>query len=148
LLKGFKEFIMRGNVIDLAVAVVIGTAFTAVVTAVVERLINPLVAAFGGGKEIGWAVQIVSGNPKTVLDFGAILTALITFVTVAAVVYFLVVVPMKKIEERRARGQEPPAKQPTDVELLMEIRDLLRDQQRPHQPPPRPLSSQVSGRTP
>jgi len=141
-LKGFKEFIMRGNVIDLAVAVVIGTAFTAVVTAVVERLINPLVAAFGGGSEIGWAVQLVGGNPKTVLDFGAILTAVISFLTVAAVVYFAVVVPMKKLQERRARGEEPPAKEPADIQLLTEIRDLLRDQQGPHQQAPRPLSPQ------
>ncbi|HET9140320.1 large conductance mechanosensitive channel protein MscL [Actinophytocola sp.] len=137
MLKGFKEFIMRGNVIDLAVAVVIGTAFTGVVTAIVERLINPLVAAFGGGNEIGWAVQLVSGNPKTVLDFGAILTAVITFLTVALVIYFVIVLPMKKLEERRARGEEPPPNKPSDTDLLIEIRDLLREQQQLHQPAPR-----------
>jgi large conductance mechanosensitive channel len=141
MLKGFKEFIMRGNVIDLAVAVVIGLAFTAVVTSVVEKLINPLVAAFGGGSNIGLAVQLNDSNPKTVLDFGAILTSLLNFVVIAAVVYFVIVLPMKKIEERRRRGEEPPPAKPTDVELLTEIRDLLRDQRgepsiEGHVPPP------------
>jgi large conductance mechanosensitive channel len=141
MLKGFKEFIMRGNVVDLAVAVIIGVAFTAVVTSVVEKLINPLIAAFGGGSGIGLAVQLNKSNPKTVLDFGAILTSLINFVVIAAVVYLLIVVPLMKIEERRRRGEEPPPAQPTDVELLTEIRDLLRDQRgessiERHVPPP------------
>ncbi len=129
MLKGFKEFIMRGNVIDLAVAVVIGTAFTSVVTSVVEKLINPLVAAVGGGSEIGLAVQLNHSNPKTVLDFGAIITAVINFMVIAAVVYFVIVLPMRRIEELRRRGEEPPPAKPTDVDLLVEIRDLLREQQ-------------------
>lgn len=143
MLKGFKEFIMRGNVIDLAVAVVIGTAFTAVVTSVVEKLINPLVAAVGGGSDIGLAVQLNKSNPKTVLDFGAILTSVINFMVIAAVVYLVIIVPMKKIEELRRRGEEPPPAKPTDIELLTEIRDLLREQRGPgnetiegHVPPP------------
>ena len=130
MLKGFKEFIMRGNVIDLAVAVVIGTAFTAVVTSMVEKLINPLIAAIGGGSEIGLAVQLIGSNPKTVLDFGGILTALINFLLIATVVYFVIVLPMKKIEELRRRGEEPPPAKPSDVDVLIEIRDLLREQQR------------------
>ena len=130
MLKGFKEFMTRGNVIDLAVAVIIGTAFTAVITAVVSNLINPLIAAMGGGNVNGLAVQINDANPKTVIDFGAILTALLNFVIIAAVVYFMIVVPVKKIMERRKRGEEPPPAEPDQVQLLTEIRDLLRQQQR------------------
>jgi large conductance mechanosensitive channel len=125
-LKGFKDFIMRGNVLDLAVAVVMGTAFTAVVTAVVTSLINPLIASVGGSNVSGLAWQIVSGNEKAVMDFGAVLTAIINFVVIAAVVYFALVLPVKKIQERRKRGQEPGPSEPTQVELLIEIRDLLR----------------------
>jgi large conductance mechanosensitive channel len=130
-LKGFKDFLLRGNVIYLAVGVIIGVAFNGVVTALVNNLFNPLIAAFGGEREIGLAVQIVKNNPKTVLDFGAIVTALINLLVVAAVLYFLIVAPIKKLEERRKRGEEPPADQPTDVELLTEIRDLLRDERQP-----------------
>ena len=129
MLKGFKDFIMRGNVLDLAVAVVMGTAFTAVVTAVVTSLINPLIASVGGSNVSGLAWQIVSGNEKSVMDFGAVLTALINFAIIAAVVYFALVLPVKKIQERRKRGEEPGPAEPTQVELLAEIRDLLRDQQ-------------------
>lgn len=147
MLKGFKDFIMRGNVVELAVAVVIGTAFTAVVTAVVTNLINPLIAAIGGTNISGLAWHIVDGNDKAVMDFAAVLTALINFLVIAAVVYFILVVPMKKIQERRKRGEEPGPSEPTQVEVLMEIRELLRanqppqsgnqppHQQRPPQPP-------------
>jgi large conductance mechanosensitive channel len=128
-LKGFKDFIMRGNVLDLAVAVVMGTAFTAVVTAVVSNIINPLIASTGGSNVSGLAWHIVNGNEKSIMDFGAVLTALINFLVIAAVVYFVLVVPVKKIQERRKRGQEPGPSEPTQVELLAEIRDLLRQQQ-------------------
>jgi large conductance mechanosensitive channel len=130
MLKGFKNFLLRGNVLDLAVAVVIGTAFTAVITVVVNSLINPLIAAIGGGSDIGLAVQLNKSNPKTVLDFGAILTALINFMVIAAVVYFAVVLPVQAIMERRRRGVEPTSAEPTQTELLAEIRDLLADQRR------------------
>jgi large conductance mechanosensitive channel len=127
-LKGFKDFIMRGNVLDLAVAVVMGTAFTAIVTKVVENLISPLIAAMGGGNVNGLAWQIVADNKASVVDFGAIITAVINFVIVAAVVYFFLVLPVQKIQERRKRGVEAGPSEPTDVELLGEIRDLLRQQ--------------------
>jgi large conductance mechanosensitive channel len=129
MLKGFKDFLMRGNVIDLAVAVIIGTAFTAVVTSVVTNLINPLIAAIGGANVNGLAWQIVDGNKNSIMDFGAIVTALINFVIIAAVVYFLIVLPVKTIQERRKRGEEAGPAEPTEVELLVEIRDLLRQQQ-------------------
>jgi large conductance mechanosensitive channel len=126
-IKGFKDFIMRGNVVDLAVAVVIGTAFTAVVTSVTSNIINPLIAVVGGRNVHGLGFQILSGNPKTVVDFGAVITAVINFLIVAAVVYFLVVTPMNLLAERRKRGEEPEPQAPSeDIVLLQEIRDLLR----------------------
>jgi large conductance mechanosensitive channel len=125
-LKGFKEFILRGNIIDLAVAVVIGTAFVALVTAFTESFINPLLAAAGGADALGLGFLLLPDNPETFIDVGAFLTAIITFLITAAVVYFFVVVPMQKIQERRARGQEPePVAAPEDVLVLKEIRDLL-----------------------
>lgn len=146
--KGFKDFLMRGNVVDLAVAVIIGTAFTAIVTALADSFIKPLIAAFGGTNVTGLSWTIVDGNRESTIDFAAIITAAINFMIVAAVVYFLIVLPMKKLQERRQRGEEPGPTEPTDVELLTEIRDLLRQQQnnqqqtyqqqppRPQQPPP------------
>nr|BFE55381.1 large-conductance mechanosensitive channel protein MscL [Saccharothrix mutabilis subsp. capreolus] len=131
-IKGFKDFLMRGNVVDLAVAVVIGAAFGAIVTAFTNNLINPIVALFGGNNVNGLAVQLGSSD-KTIIDFGAIITAAINFVIVAAVVYFIFVMPMNKLKERRKRGEEPGPSEPTDVELLKEIRDLLAAQQRQNQ---------------
>lgn len=129
MLKGFKDFLMRGNVIELAVAVVIGVAFTAVVTAFTENLINPIIAALGGGNVNGLGVQLVGSNPKTVIDFGAVISAAINFVIIAMVVYFLFVLPFQALQARRKRGEEPGPAEPTDVELLQEIRDLLAHQQ-------------------
>lgn len=135
--KGFKEFLMRGNVIDLAVAVIIGTAFTAIVTAIADSLIKPLIAAIGGANVTGLAWQIVDNNPESTINFAAIITAIINFAIVAAVVYFIIVMPMKKLQDRRKRGEEPPPAEPTDVELLTEIRDLLRQQSQQQGYPPR-----------
>ncbi|OLF15231.1 large-conductance mechanosensitive channel [Actinophytocola xanthii] len=134
MLKGFKDFLMRGNVIDLAVAVVIGTAFTAIVTSVTEHLIQPLIAAIGGANVSGLAWTIVDGNPKSTVDFAAVITAIINFLIVAAVVYFMLVYPLKKIQERRKRGEEEGPSEPSEVELLIEIRDLLQQQREQGQP--------------
>ncbi|WHT20121.1 large-conductance mechanosensitive channel protein MscL [Crossiella sp. CA-258035] len=129
MLKGFKDFLMRGNVVELAVAVVIGTAFTAIVTAVTKSLILPLVNSIGGSDPAkGLGFHIISGKEATFIDLGSVINAAINFVIVAAVVYFLLVLPMQKIQERRKRGQEAGPAEPTDVELLTEIRDLLRNQ--------------------
>ena len=128
MLKGFRDFVFRGNIFELAVAVVIGTAFTAVVTAVVTNLINPIIAAIGGHNVNGLAVTIVAGNPKTVMHFDTVITAIINFVIIAAIVYFVFVLPMQTILERRKRRDPAVAADPTDVELLTEIRDLLREQ--------------------
>jgi large conductance mechanosensitive channel len=127
-LRGFRDFIMRGNVVDLAVAFVIGVAFAAVVTAFTSNIINPLVAAVGGTSVHGLGFQLVASNPKTVLDFGAVISAIINFIIVAAIIYFVLVVPMNKLAERRRRGQEPdPVAPAEDILLLQQIRDLLQD---------------------
>jgi large conductance mechanosensitive channel len=120
--KGFKEFLMRGNVIDLAVAVVMGTAFTAVVTAVTKGVVNPLLAVFGSTHELGLGVQLISSKPATFIAVGPIITAVVDFVMVAAVLYFVLMLPMKTIKNRFGT---PKAAEPTDIELLTEIRDLL-----------------------
>lgn len=121
-MKGFKDFLLRGNVVELAVAVVIGAAFTALVAALTSSFLTPLIGLVGGGGESGGSFE-VDGQ---VFTWGAFIGAIITFVLTAAVIYFVVVVPLKRIAERRARGQEAGPSQPTDVELLTEIRDLLR----------------------
>ncbi|UJH70561.1 large conductance mechanosensitive channel protein MscL [Ornithinimicrobium sp. INDO-MA30-4] len=126
MLKGFKEFIMRGNIVDLAVAVVIGSAFAAVVDTVISSIITPLLNAAGGADSEGLGFAIISGQANTFMDFSAIINALIVFVMTAAVVYFIIVVPMNKIAERRAAGQEPePEAVAEDVAVLREIRDML-----------------------
>lgn len=128
MLKGFKDFILRGNIVELAIAVVIGTAFTALVAAFTKSIIQPIIAAFGGHSANGLAFYLVTGNSATLVDFGAVITAAITFVITAAVVYFVFVVPMNKISERRKRGEVQVAADPTELELLVEIRDLLKTQ--------------------
>ena len=125
MLKGFKDFLLRGNVIDLAVAVVIGTAFTAVVAAFTESFLQPLIGLVGGGGVTG-GTTTVNGQAFTWGDF---INQVITFVLTAAVIYFVVVLPMKALAERRRRGEEAAPVVPSQVELLIEIRDLLRAQQ-------------------
>jgi large conductance mechanosensitive channel len=118
MLKGFKEFIMRGNLVELAVAFIIATAFAAVVTALVDVIMG-FIGKFGG--QPNFDKVAIAG-----VLVGPFITALISFVIIAAVVYFFVVVPYNKLQERRARGQEPePAAPAEDVALLQEIRDLL-----------------------
>lgn len=122
MLKGFKDFLLRGNIVDLAVAVVIGTAFTALVTSFTSSFINPLIAVIGGGGDNGMSFTI----SDQVFTVGAFITAIITFAITAAVVYFFVVVPMKTVQERLAKGkEEAPVAVPEDIQILREIRDAL-----------------------
>lgn len=124
MLKGFKDFLLRGNVIDLAVAVVIGTAFGAVVAAFSTGFIGGLIGAIGGTPDFGDAGFVVNDS-KIVI--GSTINALINFVIVAAVVYFVVVVPVNRLMQRRKDGVEPEVAAPSeDIVLLQEIRDLLR----------------------
>lgn len=106
MIKGFKEFIMRGNVVDLAVGIVIGAAFAALVTQLTASFIEPLITLLGGGGELGGTIVVNEGTKKEVVfDYGAFINAVITFVLTAAAVYFLVVVPYNKLRERRAAGE-------------------------------------------
>jgi len=125
LFKGFKDFLLRGNVIDLSVAVVIGAAFTDVVTAFTNSFLKPLIQLLSPGVgEFAGTVRV----DGVVFDYATVINQTITFVITAAVVYFLVVAPMKALQTRRLRGEESGPTQPTDVELLAQIRDLLEDQ--------------------
>lgn len=137
MIKGFKEFILRGNVVDLAIAVVIGTAFAAVISAFTKGIIEPLLAAVGGGNPgDGLGFRLRSKDAATLVDLGAIIGAAINFLIAAAVIYFLIVVPMNLLMERRRRGEEPePAAPAEDIALLTEIRDLLRDRPLTDRPP-------------
>jgi large conductance mechanosensitive channel len=105
MLKGFKQFILRGNVLDLAVAVVIGGAFGAVVTALVKDLITPLIAAIVGKPDFS-AIQFeINGSKFLIGDF---INAIISFLLIAAAIYFFVIVPVNALTARMRRGEAPP----------------------------------------
>ena len=123
MLKGFRDFLMRGNVVDLAVAVVIGAAFGAVVAAFADDFIGGILGAIGGSPDFGDAGFTVNGSK---IVYGSTLTALIQFLIVAAAIYFVVVLPMQAMAKRRGVEEESPA--PSDeVVLLTDIRDALRE---------------------
>ncbi|WP_159603953.1 large conductance mechanosensitive channel protein MscL [Agromyces humi] len=137
MLKGFKEFILRGNVIELAVAVVIGAAFTAVVNSIVNNLINPLIGAIFRADSLDtalvWSIPTLDGGTADV-KFGAVLGSILTFAIVAAVVYFVFVMPMNHLKDRTAAKRNagvPDADEPeNEITLLAEIRDLLAERDR------------------
>ena len=121
MLKGFKEFLAKGNIVDLAVAVVIGTAFTGLVTKFTDSIIQPLINRIGAGKEASYGIlQIGIGGGQTI-DLNILLSAFINFALVAAVVYFLVVLPYNKIRSKES-AESDTAK---EIRLLTEIRDAL-----------------------
>lgn len=124
MLKGFKEFLFRGNIVDLAVAVVIGTAFAKVVEVFVSSIVTPLLNVLAGSKSEGLGFQITS-NPQTFVNVSAILNALVVFFLTAAVVYFVFVLPVNKMKERGLLKTPEEAVDPA-VTLLGEIRDELR----------------------
>jgi large conductance mechanosensitive channel len=125
-LKEFRDFILRGNVVDLAVAVVLGAAFGAVVTGFVSSFVTPLIALIGGEPDFGDLVFTINGTEFT---YGEFLNVLISFLTIAAVVFFLIVKPMNSVMARMQAHDEPASDAPAeDVVLLTEIRDLLREQ--------------------
>jgi large conductance mechanosensitive channel len=137
-LKGFRDFIARGSVIDLAVGVVIGAAFTALVNSFVTNFINPIIGLFGG-KDLSAYILCVNppdGSTECFykdgalqglgIGWGAMLSAIITFLLTALVVYFVFVVPMNKYRERHATEEE--AAEAEEIALLKEIRDELRAQ--------------------
>lgn len=128
MLKGFKDFILRGNVVDLAVAVVIGAAFGAVVNSFVKNIITPIIAAIGGQPDFSKLKFTIN---KSTFFYGAFINAVIPFVIIAVVIYFVVVMPLNKIAERRAlktaKGEPDPTPKAEDIQLLEQIRDLLAD---------------------
>jgi len=130
MLKGFRDFIMKGNVVDLAVAVVIGAAFGAVVNSFVANILMPLISALVGAPNFDSFGKITI-NHNDIL-FGSFLTVLVNFILVAAAIYFAVVVPMNHIIARRNAKLGIKADEPAvdpQVELLTEIRDALRSRQ-------------------
>lgn len=129
--KGFRDFIMRGNVVDLAVGVVIGAAFTSIVSSFTDDLIQPLINAAGSVGDVdaataGLGFYILPGVEGTYLNFGAVITAAINFLLVAAVVYFVIVLPMNKLNSmRESKEEQEDAEVVTETALLTEIRNLL-----------------------
>jgi large conductance mechanosensitive channel len=122
-LKGFRDFIMRGNVVDLAVGIVIGAAFSALVGQFVKSFIEPLIKLVSGGKPISGTFKLGTG---VTMDWGAFVSAVIAFLITAAAIYFIVVLPINKLNELRRRGEVPEPETVSDeVLLLTEIRDAL-----------------------
>lgn len=122
MLRGFKDFLMRGNLIDVAVAFVIGAAFTAVTTAFTQIVIEALA-------KIGGAPNFDAWQPLGFQSVGPFLTALVAFVIMAFVVYFGIVTPYERLKQLNAKAEtEATAGAPTTEELLTEIRDLLKRQ--------------------
>ena len=123
MLKGFKEFLARGNIVDLSVAVVIGTAFTALVTKFSDSIIQPLIDRIGAGGDKDYGILKIGIGGGQTIDLNVLLTAAINFILVAAVVYFFVVMPYNRL---RKKGEVEQA-QDTELSLLTEIRNIIRD---------------------
>ena len=121
MLKGFRDFLMRGNVVDLATAVIIGVAFNGVVDGLIKGIIDPLIAVLAPGDVKDLQNALVLGP----FHIGLVLSALINFVLKAGVVYFFIVRPFAGVAAKLAAAPAPP---PADVQLLTEIRDLLQKQ--------------------
>ena len=124
MLKGFKEFISRGNVVELAVGVIIGAAFKNIVDALVDGIINPLIAAVIGKPDFSDAFILTLNG--TDVKFGVLITAVINFILMAFAIYFCIVVPMNALNARRKKAEELAEEEASDeVKLLTEIRDAL-----------------------
>ena len=119
MLKGFKEFLLRGNIVDLSVAVVIGTAFTALVTKFTDSIIQPLINRIGAGSDSDYGILRISIGGDQTIDLNVLLSAGINFFLVATVVYFLIVVPFSRFRKEKEVVAD------AEVVLLTEIRDLL-----------------------
>ncbi|MGH9006258.1 MAG: large conductance mechanosensitive channel protein MscL [Acidimicrobiales bacterium] len=122
MLKGFRQFILRGTVVDLAIAVVIGVAFNAVVQALVRDIVTPLIAAIAGKPNFNNLTFTVH---HSTFHYGDLVNVIIAFLAIAAAVYFLVVAPMNAVLARRRGPQTDEAEVSEEVQILTEIRDLL-----------------------
>ena len=132
-MNGFKEFLLRGNVIDLAVAVVVGAAFTGVVNAIVNSVLNPAIGALFNAESLSelWPIEIpTTAGGTAVIAFGAVIAAVLQFLLVAIVVYFALIVPINFLKKRAFKAKEEGTAEepsvPNEVDLLVEIRDLLK----------------------
>lgn len=124
MLKGFKEFIARGNVIELAVGVIIGAAFKSIVDSLVDNVINPLIGMIFGKPDFSNMLIIAINGSE--LKFGALLTAVINFLIIAFALYFFLVLPMNALNKRTKKAEDDAPKEISDeVQLLTEIRDAL-----------------------
>ncbi len=127
-LKGFRDFVMRGSVVELAVGIVMGAAFGGVVNQFIKSFVDPLVKLVLPGRRMGGSWTLNSGK-GAVIDYGGFISQVITFLLTALVIYLVVVVPMNRLAERRKRGAEPEPEAPSEeVLLLTDIRDELRSQ--------------------
>ena len=123
-LAEFREFVLRGNLVDLAIAVVLGAAFGALVTSFVANLVTPLIAAVGGQPDFSELTFTINSSQ---FRYGAFFNALLSFLIIAAVIFFVVVKPLNALAARRKKDEAPEPDAPAeDVRLLTEIRDLLR----------------------
>ncbi len=125
MVKEFREFLLRGNVVDLAVALVIGVAFGAVVASFVADIVTPLLGLLGLPDFSTWEIVLNDAQPPAVLRPGVFLNAIIYLVIVAAAIFFVVVKPMNALYARRKKDEEAAPAGPTEVELLTQIRDEL-----------------------
>ena len=154
MLTGFKQFILRGNVIDLAVAVVIGTAFTAIVNTIVASIFTPIIGALFDAKDLKGALIVIIptlGGGTAKILFGAVIAAIIQFVIVAAVVYFALVLPINRLNkinflrQKKENTATPDDVPPSETELLIQIRDLLAGRPSPEGDHTLPTSATTGG---
>ncbi|MFM9920407.1 large conductance mechanosensitive channel protein MscL [Lacisediminihabitans sp. H27-G8] len=154
MLKGFKEFILRGNVIDLAVGIIIGAAFTAIVTALVAGVFNPLIGALFNAADLKDAIKVpiptVSGK-TAYIAFGSVIAAVIQFLIIAFVVYFAIVLPVNHLgkiafaKQKQEEEATPADLPPTETELLIQIRDLLAGRPSPEGDHSQPATAPTGG---
>ena len=122
-LKGFRDFILKGNVVELATAVIVGAAFTAIVTAFTDGIVQPIINSIPVGSDAAQGLGFqITDNPSTFVDLGSVITAVINFLIIAAVVYFIIIMPYNKLAELGGFGKKAEV---TEIALLSEIRDLL-----------------------
>ena len=154
MLTGFKEFILRGNVIDLAVGIIIGAAFTAIVTALVAGIFNPIIGALFNASDLkdAFKVPIPTLNGKTAyILFGSVIASVLQFLIIALVVYFAIVLPINHLgklafaKQKKEEEATPEDLPPSETELLIQIRDLLAGRPSPEGDHTLPTSATTAG---
>jgi large conductance mechanosensitive channel len=128
MLKGFRDFISRGNAIDLAVGVIIGAAFSAVVNSIVADIFMPVIGRIFGSPDFSGIVLFAAAPDSGGIDLGQLITAVVNLFIIAFALYFFIVIPMNALQKKKKEVPQPPAATPADIQLLTEIRDLLKKQ--------------------